>query len=253
MRGSKRVVGVAAAAIVVLAGAGAALTLALGHQHATPLPPVYGFRVDRAVPDVPLLGENGMVTSLSAFRGKIVVLSPFLTLCHEVCPITTGAFIEMQRMLRSAGLTDRVAFVELTVDPWRDTPARLRAFVRLTQIQFPLLTGTPANIGRIWDFFGVGYKRVPQGPHPDTDWWTHKPETYDVVHLDGLFFIDPSGRERIFTVGMPKLHGDLGSRLRRLLSKTGLANLEHPSGAWTVAQAMVDLEHVLGYPIRPAA
>ena len=61
--------------------------------------------------------------SLASFRGKYVMLAPFLTLCQEECPLTTGVFQELQASVDKAGLGDMVAFVEVTVDPGRDTPA----------------------------------------------------------------------------------------------------------------------------------
>jgi cytochrome oxidase Cu insertion factor (SCO1/SenC/PrrC family) len=66
--------------------------------------------------------------SLASFRGKYVVLSSFLTLGQEECPLTTGIFQPLQASVRTAGLAGKVAFVEVTVDPGRDAPARLRAY-----------------------------------------------------------------------------------------------------------------------------
>lgn len=246
------------AAVVVGGGGGYAMSLARGGSpspaagSASPpsgVPRLFGFAENRPVPNVPLIGENGRTTSLEAFRGKIVVLSPFLTLCGEVCPITTGAFLQLQRDVEAAGLGDKVVFVEVTVDPHRDTPARLRAFARLTGVRFPMLTGTPANIRTLWNFFGVGYKRVPQGNPPDIDWWTHKPLTYDVEHVDAVFFIDPQGVERAFVGGMADVGGKLPKVLRGLLSPTGLNNLKHPAGAWTEPQVLADIGHLLGRAI----
>src|ERR1051326_1798830 len=123
-------VAVGASVVVVAPAAGIAAALAArGHTKAAP---IYGVRVDRAVPSVPLLDEHGRHVALADYRGKIVVLSPVLTLCHEVCPLTTGAFMSMERAVRRAGLAGRVVFAEISVDPWRDSPARLRAFSRLT-------------------------------------------------------------------------------------------------------------------------
>jgi cytochrome oxidase Cu insertion factor (SCO1/SenC/PrrC family) len=45
----------------------------------------------------------------------------------------------------------------VSVDPWRDHPARLRAFARITHTRFPLLTGTYAQPARFWRFFRVSY------------------------------------------------------------------------------------------------
>ena len=136
----------------------------------------------RPVPFVGLIDANGKLVSLNRWHGKWVVLAPSLTLCHEVCPMTTGALMQLTVQLRRAGLSKQVAVVEATVDPWRDTPARLRAYRRLSGADFPLLTGTQAAIHRLWKFFGVYYARVAQGKPPDVDWLTGKPETFDVNH-----------------------------------------------------------------------
>ena len=61
-------------------------------------------------------------------KGRYVVLAPFLTLCQEECPLTTGVYQELQASVDKAGLGHKVAFVEVNVDPERDTPARLRAY-----------------------------------------------------------------------------------------------------------------------------
>jgi cytochrome oxidase Cu insertion factor (SCO1/SenC/PrrC family) len=52
-----------------------------------------GQALDRRAPPLPLLDEGGRATSLEAFRGRYVVMAPFLTLCHETCPLTIGALI----------------------------------------------------------------------------------------------------------------------------------------------------------------
>jgi protein SCO1/2 len=145
-----------------------------------------------------------------------------------------------------------VVFAEVTVDPTRDTPARLRAFARRTGVHFPLLTGTASQIARFWHFFGVAYWRTKEDSPPDTDWLTGKPLTFDVDHTDGLFVVDAQGRERILDVGMPILGKPLPRALARLLDAQGRADLAHPQAGWTVPQALDDLGRVLGRPV-PAA
>lgn len=205
-----------------------------------------GWPFHRLVPAQRLTTATGGATSLRSLRGRVVVLAPSLTLCHEVCPLTTGAFVAMQARLRRAGLGDKVAFVEATVDPWRDSPARLRAYDRLTGVHFVQLTGSVAAMRRFWDFFGIGFKRVPQGRPPDLDWWTHRPETFDVEHVDGLFLIDANGYERVFFPGYANVNGRLSSRLRGLLSADGLKNLAHPLNAWTQPQVLAAVGRLLG-------
>lgn len=212
---------------------------------------VVGATADRAVPDIPLVDQHGKAAPLTSFRGKVVVLSPFMSLCQETCPITTGAFIQLHRAVEAAGLGGKVAFVEATVDPWRDSPARLLAYQKMAGIGWDhLLTGTPADIAKLWKFFGVYYKRVPEPSPPGIDWWTHKPLTYDVQHQDAVFFLDQSGHERVVMVGMASTGGKLPTDLSRLLDASGKKFLADPPGdAWTVPQALTDLSYLLGKPI----
>jgi len=195
----------------------------------------------RPVPSVPLIDEQGRPFSMSSWRGKSVILAPSMTLCHEVCPLTTGALMELTNDVRLAGLSHRVVIAEATVDPWRDSPSRLRAYRKLTGANFQMLTGTQSEIRRLWKFFGVYYARVPEDKPPDIDWLTHKPEKFDIQHTDALFFIDPQGQERIVDEGMPDVQGQLSPVLRSLLSGEGKQNLAHPQLPWTASEALDDL------------
>jgi cytochrome c biogenesis protein CcmG, thiol:disulfide interchange protein DsbE len=223
---------------------------------AVPAPLAIGTELQRPrrLPDVPLVSASGRSTSPRAWRGKWVVLAPSMTLCHEVCPVTTGVLIQLTRQIRAAGLSNRVVVAEATVDPWRDTPARLRAYQRLTGADFSMLTGSRAAIHQLWRFLGVFYKRVPQGNPPDIDWLNHTPETFDVEHTDAVFIIDPAGQERVEDVGMPKLTGRLSAQLHRLLDRDGDQNLAHPELPWSSSDVVDDLLHVMDRTIpAPAA
>jgi protein SCO1/2 len=238
-----------AAATLVAAGAGVGAALDRG----SPRPQLAGVPITRKVPDLPLENEHGKPTSLAAFRGRVVVLTPFLTLCHEVCPLTTGAFLAMQRALERAGLVRRVVFVEVSVDPWRDSPARLRAFARMTGVRFPLLTGTRGQLARFWRFFGIAFWRTKEGAPPDTDWLTGKPLIFDVSHTDGLLLLDARGRERIVDLGMPMAGERLPRTLARLLNPEGRRDLERPVAGWTIQQGLDDIGYLLGahIAVRP--
>ena len=125
--------------------------------------------------------------------------------------MTTAALGQLQAAVRREGLARDVAVAEVSVDPWRDTPARLRAYRRLTGTGIDLLTGIPDQLRRLWRFLGVYYKRVPQGHPPDVDWLTGRPERFDVQHSDGLFIVDPAGRWRMGTVRMPSVGGRIAA------------------------------------------
>jgi len=209
-------------------------------------PPITGSQVDQAVPDVALIDQHGNTVHLSDLQGKIVVIYPFLTACHELCPMTTGAFIQISQAIHAAALQDRVALWEVTVDPERDTPERLAAYADLVSADWTMLTGTPDNLDRFWSFFGVVHdKQAVASPAP-IDWYTHQPDAYDVSHTPVLLFIDGSGHERIVLVGTADLGGQLAPSLKAMLNDTGLQNLASPDSPWTVRQALDNIGALLG-------
>jgi protein SCO1 len=242
--------------------AAAAIVAGCGASAAVPGPPsaYLGTVVDRPVPagiaDLPLTTDAGQPTSLAAWRGQVVVLADLLTLCQETCPLTTGNLLMMDRTVTAAGLGHRVRFAELTVDPGRDTPARLRAYRALVgaPANMLLLTGIPAVIERIWRYLGVWYQRVGEASPPGIDWLTGRPLSYDVDHEDALLYLDASGRVRFAVVGSPNASGaSVPPALLRFLSAQGRADLSHPDAStWTAAEALSPIAWLTGRPIGPA-
>jgi protein SCO1 len=215
-----------------------------------PPPASQGIVQNRTIPTVPLISSNGAATSLAAYRGKVVVMAPFLTLCQDECPLVTGAFLAMQQDLKAAGLARRVTFMEITVDPGRDTPNRLAAYSRRFGADWPLLTGTPANLDKLWRFFGVSVQIVPEARPAKLDWLTGKPLTYDVNHTDGFILIGADGRERFADANPPNLHGKLNQQLTSLLNSGGIRNLERQTGpSWTLPQALAAISWLVGKSI----
>src|SRR2546428_11225142 len=73
-------------------------------------------------------GPTGQVVSLSALRGKVVVVTFLYTSCLDVCPLTAEVIrAARDRMGTSA---NDVAFTAVSVDPVGDTPATTRRFVQ---------------------------------------------------------------------------------------------------------------------------
>jgi cytochrome c biogenesis protein CcmG/thiol:disulfide interchange protein DsbE len=221
------------------ADAGVPAPLAIGTELPSP----------KYVPSFQLVDSEGKPYQLHNTRGKWIVLAPSMTLCREVCPMTTGVLEELKSTLAKDGIGNKVDVVETTVDPWRDHPARLRAYQHRFGADFTMLTGSPHAIRRFWNFFGVQYYRVREDKPPDIDWWTHKPETFDVNHTDAVYVIDPHGYLRVADDGMPKLQDKLSKPLRALLDNEGVGNLEHPHLPWTADQIADDVLNMMGRAI----
>jgi len=205
-----------------------------------------GTQLDTALPpdiaNTPLVDETGRTTNLAAFKGKIVVLTDFMTLCQEVCPITTAVLNQVDEAVTKAGLADKVQFVDITVDPARDDPARLHAYRSFAKLlpNWTLLTGTPENLGTVLKYFGVGYEKTAEENPPGIDWLTGKPLTYDLTHSDVLIYLDEAGHQRFVIQGMP---GGSGAALTdgelSFLNDQGRSNLTDAADAsWTGDQAL---------------
>jgi len=222
-------------------------------------PSALGTALDNALPSdiahLPLVDETGKATDLASFRGKIVVLTDFMTLCQEVCPITTAQLNQVDKAVTKAGLADKVQFVEITVDPDRDTPDQLHAYRAFAELpaNFSLLTGTPENLAILWKYLGVGYDKQPQDDPPGINWRTGQPLTYDIQHTDVLMYLDAAGHERFDIVGMPNGTGaQLTSGEQGFLNDEGQENLtDTEDAAWTQAQALQVVSWLAGKNIHP--
>jgi protein SCO1/2 len=255
MRARRRL---ALATVVVVSG----LVLAACGGRAAPGPPSanLGTVISKPVPagiaNLPLTDDAGRATSLSALHGQIVVLADFLTLCQETCPLTTGNLLSMDRAVTGAGLAGHVRFVELTVDPGRDSPSRLAAYRTLVRApaNWSLLTGSPETVNAIWRYFGIWYEKSPENSPPGVDWLTGKPLTYDVSHEDALIYLDAAGQERFLVAGSPNATGSpIPPSLRSFLSSQGRTELAEPDAStWTASAALSPIAWLAGQPIHAA-
>ena len=185
--------------------------------------------IPSAISQMALVNQHGQTVNLTSWKGKTVVLVPFLTLCTDICPLTTGDFSIVQRSLTADKASPKVQLVELSVDPGRDSPARLAAYARLTGASWQLVTETPTNLATIAKFFGFEYQTVSEGNPPATDWWTGKPLTYAINHSNGYVIINSKGVEKFATDAVPNYKGPLDPTIEKFLSPIGHQNENHPA------------------------
>lgn len=84
---------------------------------------------DVRIPDVSLITQHGETVNLRSdvVGDKIVVIDFVYTTCTTICPVLSAILGQVQRQLAER-LGREVMLVSLTVDPLRDTPARLKAY-----------------------------------------------------------------------------------------------------------------------------
>ncbi len=205
-----------------------------------------------------LTDYRGHHVSLDSFSGKTVVISDIMTLCQETCPMETADLVSAARRVDHAGLTGKVEFLTVTVDPHRDTPKRLAAYRKFFAQpgdlpNWDLLTGKPAALKRLWKYFGVFVKRTPEDSPPGIDWLTHKPLTYDIAHGDQVIFLDGKTRERFVISGHADLPdpSQLPKTLDQFLNAEGRKNLHHPGPlAWKPQQVEKVVAWLSDTPMR---
>ncbi len=133
-----------------------------------------------------LTDHTGKKRSLADFRGKVVVLFFGYTQCPDVCPATMGELAEA--MARLGADAQRVQVLFVTVDPERDTPEVLAAYVPSFNSSFIGLYGDAEATARTAKEFKIIYEKQP-GPMPGT---------YTIDHSAGTFIYDPQGRLRLY-------------------------------------------------------
>jgi protein SCO1 len=134
------------------------------------------------LPDV-----DGKPRTLADFSGKVAVVFFGYTQCPDVCPTTMAELAEVKRALGPDGA--RVVGVFVSVDPERDTPELLKAYLAAFGADFVGLRGTPEQTREAAKEFKVFFAKVPG-----------KTETsYTVDHTAGSYVFDTRGRVRLFT------------------------------------------------------
>jgi protein SCO1/2 len=87
-------------------------------------------RQDRiTLPDTALITQNGEQRRLDSdiVAGRIVVIDFVYTSCTTVCPVLSAILSQVQGRLDER-IGSEVMLVSISVDPVRDTPARLKAY-----------------------------------------------------------------------------------------------------------------------------
>lgn len=134
-----------------------------------------------------LADPEGRRRTLAEFKGRVTVVFFGFTHCPDVCPTTLVELAAVKQQLGADG--ERVQGVFVTVDPERDTPELLKAYVENFDKGFVALRGTPEETAATAKHFKVYYKKVPG----------QTPTSYTMDHTAGSYVFDTQGRIRLFT------------------------------------------------------
>jgi protein SCO1 len=117
--------------------------------------------------ELSLVDQHGAPFALSRLAGAPVLLFFGFTHCGSTCPIALGQARQVLHTLEPAA---RAKVVFVTLDPLNDGPAQMREFVQRIDARIVGLTGSPLQIERAAENYGVGIRQV-QGSVEHSSMW----------------------------------------------------------------------------------
>lgn len=130
---------------------------------------------------------EGKRRSLADFKGKVTVVFFGFTQCPDVCPTTMLELAEVKKAMGADGA--KVQGIFISVDPERDTPELLKAYVSNFNPDFVALRGTLEETKATAKAFKVFFAKVPGKTKGH----------YTVDHTAGSYVFDAKGQIRLFT------------------------------------------------------
>lgn len=148
-------------------------------------PPLSRLAVIQPAADFVLVDQSGKPTRLADCKDKVVVVSFIFTTCNGSCPATTSRMVLLQEELKRRGRWAKgIQLLSITLDPARDTPEKLQAYMRLYDADssgWSFLTGPAEKINRVLADWGMWAKPAPNG---------------QLDHPSRVFLLDRRGRIR---------------------------------------------------------
>lgn len=136
--------------------------------------------------DFQLTDHNGQQRSIQDFKGKVVVVFFGYTQCPDVCPTSMAELAQVKKQLGADG--DKLQGLFISVDPERDTPEVLKAYMTNFDPTFLALTAPPDKLAAVAKDFKVYYKKVDG----------KTATSYTMDHSAGSYVYDTQGRLRLY-------------------------------------------------------
>jgi protein SCO1 len=157
-----------------------------------------------------LTGEGNKIITQDNLKDKTVLMFFGYASCPDICPTTMAQLTEVLENLGDDAKDVRIIFV--SVDPHRDTPDVLQAYVNAFNKNAIGLTGNEKQIAALARRYRVAYQIEKPKPGDDA-------KIYDVTHSRGVFIFDKTGRARLLAPDTEKV--DVVTQdLRQLLELT---------------------------------
>jgi cytochrome oxidase Cu insertion factor (SCO1/SenC/PrrC family) len=135
---------------------------------------------DKPAANFRLVNQFGQPTSLSQFRGKVVLLSFDDSQCTTICPLTTQSMVLAKELLGKAGSSVQLLGVDANPDAIKVSDVMAYSRVHAMVNQWDFMTGTLPQLKAVWKSYGIAVQ-VQAGL---------------IDHTPALYVIDQQGRLR---------------------------------------------------------
>jgi cytochrome oxidase Cu insertion factor (SCO1/SenC/PrrC family) len=145
----------------------------------------------RPAPSFRLDDEHGAPVSLSALRGRVVLLTFIDPLCRNLCPLEAKELGQAVRLLPAG---QRPAVVSVSVNPWGDTRVAFREDASRWRLgpDWTWAIGGLGELERVWRQYEIGVqietKRLAGV------------SVHEISHTEATYVIDGRGDERALFV-----------------------------------------------------
>ena len=149
--------------------------------------------------------QFGQVRTMADFKGKVVVVFFGYTQCPDFCPTTLSEWVQVKKSLGDKA--DLLQAVFITLDPERDTPELLKAYMANFDPAFLALIPTLEQLPDLAKRFKVYYKKVTSS----------SPGAYTMDHSAGTYVYDTNGQLRLYArygLGPAAMSADIAQLLK---------------------------------------
>lgn len=129
---------------------------------------------------------QGQPRTIADYQGKAVAIFFGFIHCPDICPTTMAELAQVKEQLGEQGKDFQILFA--TVDPERDTPEIMSAYLEAFDPQAQGLRGDAEQLAAAAQTFKVFYAKVPQGEG-----------NYTMDHSSGVYIFDPKGKIRLYS------------------------------------------------------
>jgi protein SCO1/2 len=129
-----------------------------------------------------LIDQDGKTVTDADFKGNYLLVYFGYTYCPDICP--TGLESIAHALDQLGDDADKVQPLYITIDPVRDTPAKLKHYIESFHPEIIGLTGSPAQIAAVTKAYQVYYAKGEKVDEHD----------YLMDHSSLIYLMGPNGK-----------------------------------------------------------